>query len=127
MTTTQKTIAAKISENSGLSRYKSKKALKAALECIQRALRDGKEIDLGKLGKLKIVTRTPSRRINKMRTTIEDVFRKHRKTVRLLGGNDLSDDPKPTIVHKKEPEQQVVPARSRSLRVAVPSWRRSFR
>jgi hypothetical protein len=59
--------------------------------------------------------------------SVVELLRKHPKSVRLFGGNDLSDDPKPTIVHKKEPEHQVVPARSRSFRVAVPSWRRETR
>jgi nucleoid DNA-binding protein len=130
MTTSKKTITAKISEKTGLSHCKSKKALTSVLDCIKRALADGKAVDLGKLGKLKIATRKPVRRINKNLNgiaTIENVYKNHPKTVRLLGGNDLSDDPKPTIVHKKRPDQQVLPARSRSFRVAVPSWHRRFR
>ena len=129
MTTTQKTITAKISDKTGLSRCKSKKALKSALECIKRALRDGKELDLGKVGKLKVVTRKPTRRINKNLNgiaTIENVYKKHPKTVRLLGGQDLSENPQPTIVHKKSESEVAKPARRR-VAIAFPSWRRRIR
>jgi nucleoid DNA-binding protein len=95
MNVTQKIIAAKISERTGLSRHESKKALKSVLGCIQRALGDGKAVSLGKLGKMKVVTRKPTRRIDRNLNgiaTINNVYSKHPKTVRLLGGQDLSEN-----------------------------------
>jgi nucleoid DNA-binding protein len=88
MKVTQKTLTANISEKTGLNTYRSKKALQTALNCIKEALRIGKQIDLDKLGKLKVVARKPARRINKnlrlVGPNIEDVHKKHPKTVRLL-------------------------------------------
>lgn len=131
MTTTQKTIAAKISEKTGLSRNRSRKALKSVLYRIQVALGDGKEVDMGKLGKLKTVTRKPTRRINRNLNgiaTIENVYKKHPKTVRLLGGKDLSEDPQPTIVHKAPKPEVEIPARRRvQVAFAFPSWRRRIK
>jgi nucleoid DNA-binding protein len=128
MTTTQKTITAEISDKTGLSLYKSRKALQSTLQCIQRALGDGKEVDLGKLGKLRIVTRKPIRRINKNLNgivTIEDVHKSYPKTVRLLGGQDLSENPQPTIVHRNPKQEIDISARRRvKTAVAFPSWRR---
>ena len=46
---TKATIAAKIQENTGLSKYKAKKGLKAALSSIIRALGDGKKVDRSKI------------------------------------------------------------------------------
>lgn len=128
MTTIKKTITAKISERTGLSRDDSRKAVESALECIQRALRDGKEIDMGQLGKLKVVTRKPTRRINKNLNgivTIENVYQSYPKTVRLLGGKDLSEDPQPTIIHRNPKPEIEIPTRRRvQIAVALPSWRR---
>ena len=66
------------------------------------------------------------RRINKnlrhVGPNIEDVHKKHRNSVRLVGGQDLSPDPKPTIIHRA-PEPEPLPAR-RSFAIAYPSWRR---
>ncbi len=121
----KKTIAASIAEKTGLSTNRSKKALQTVLDCIKQALGDGKQIDLGKLGKLKVVSRKPKRRLSDnlrhVGPNIEDVHRKHPKTVRLLGrGRDLSEDPRPTIVHKKpEPE----PVSTRRFAIARPSFR----
>jgi len=129
MKTTQKTLTAKISEKTGLNTYRSKKALQTALDCIKQALAMGKQVDLGKLGKLKVVARKPARRINKNLThvgpNIEDVHKKHRKSVRLVGGQDLSPDPKPVIVHEQEPE--VPKPIKKSFAIAYPSWRRRIR
>ena len=122
----KRTIAAKIAEKTGLSPYRSKKALKTVLDCIKQALGDGKQVDLGKkLGKLKVVSRKPKRRISDnlrhVGPNIEDVHRKQPKSVRLLGrGRDLSENPQPTIVHKKtEPE----PVSTRRFAIARPSFR----
>jgi hypothetical protein len=101
--------------------------LKAALFSIKRALGDGKQVDLGKLGRLVVVERPKKWVIRKnMRgrpTSIVELHKKYPKSVRLLGGKDMSDDPKPTIVHKKE-EPSPVPARFRHIAIAFPAWRR---
>jgi nucleoid DNA-binding protein len=125
----KRTIAAKIAEKTGLSAYRSKKAVQAALDCVKQALGMGKQVDLEQLGRLVIVTRQPSRKIiNKLKgqksQTIRDVHKKHPKTVRLLGRRrDLSENPRPTVVHKK-PAPLPKPPRSRHFTIAMPSWRR---
>jgi nucleoid DNA-binding protein len=132
MKVTKQTLAARISERTGLTTHKSRKALKLALWLIRRALGDGKQVELGgeQLGKLKVVAREPTRRINrnlKHRVgTIENVYQRHPKTVRLLGAKDLSENPQPTIVHKK-PEPAVAAASRRHIAIAFPSWRRRIK
>ena len=126
--TTKKAVIASIVLKTGVKPAEAKRALETVLLSIKVALKRGRNVDLGKeLGKLKLVIRKPTRRINrnlKNRVpTIENVHKKHPKTVRLLGGKDLSVNPMPTIIHKTE-ELQSVPARSRHFRVALPSWRR---
>src|ERR1700680_4370424 len=121
---TKKAIVSEIVQKTGVKPDEAKRALEAVVRSIKLALADGRQVDLGKkLGKLKVVTRNPTRRINRNLKncvpSIEDVHKKHPKTVRLLGGKDLSENPQPTIVHKK-PQ----PAPKRSFAVAFPSWRR---
>jgi hypothetical protein len=93
---------------------------------MKRALADGKKLDLDRLGVLSVVTRSPVRRINRnlknISPTIETIYRRHPKTVRLTKGQDLSDDPQPTIVHKR-PQPPV----KRSFAIAVPAWRRRIK
>jgi nucleoid DNA-binding protein len=127
MKTTQKTIVAKISENTGLSRARSKRAFKSTLGLIRDALGAGKQVDLGKIGKLKLVTRKLTRRIEKNLNggaMLESVYQRYLRTVRLLGGGDLSENPLPTIVHK---HPGVVTGQlgtyRRSFAVARPRWR----
>jgi nucleoid DNA-binding protein len=125
--TTKKTIVAAMVQKAGVKPAEAKRALNTILGAIKLALAHGSQVNLGKkLGKLKVVTRNPTRRINRnlrnRRATIEDVHKKHRKTVRLLGGKDLSENPQPTIVHQK-PQ----PAVRKSFAVAFPSWRRQMR
>jgi nucleoid DNA-binding protein len=131
MKVTKETLTARISQRTGLTAYKSRKALKMALWLIRRALGDGKQVELGEqLGKLKVVARKPTRRINrnlKHRVgTIESVYEIHPKTVRLLGGKDLSENPQPTIVHKTPEPTVALPSRRR-VAIAYPSWRRRIR
>ena len=88
-------------------------------------------MELGEqLGKLKVVIRKPTRRINrnlKHRVgTIENVYKNHPKTVRLLGGEDLSENPQRTIIHKK-PELPVAAPARRMVAIAYPSWRRRIK
>ncbi len=123
-TTTKKTIVAAIVRKTGVKPAEAKRALEAVLASIKLALADGSQVDLGKkLGKLKVVSRNPTRRINRnlknVAPTIENVHKKHPKTVRLLGGKDLSENPLPTIVH--EPEKALT--YRRSFATAVPRWR----
>ena len=125
--TTKKTIVASIVQKTGAKPAEAKRALETVLGSIKLALADGSQVDLGKkLGKLKVVNRNPTRRINRnlknQVPSIENVHIKHPKTVRLLGGKDLSENPQPTIIHKK-PQ----PAAKRSFAIAIPSWRRPVR
>jgi nucleoid DNA-binding protein len=129
---TKATLTKKIQERTGLSRRKAQKGLKEVLESIKLALQAGKAVQFPGVGRLVVVERPRKRVIRKNMkgrcpASIVELHKKYPRSVRLLGGKDMSDDPKPTIVHKKQPEQQVVPARSRHFRVAVPSWRRRFR
>ena len=126
--TTKKAIVAAIVEKTGVKPAEAKRALETILTAIKRALADGRRVDLGRLGRLSVVTRPLKHRISKnlkhVGPTIVRLHKKHPKTVRLTKRKDLSPNPLPTIVHKKE-ELQPVPSRSRHLRVAVPSWRRT--
>jgi nucleoid DNA-binding protein len=127
--TTKKTIVASIVQNTAVKPARAKRALEVVLESIKLALASGRDVDLGKkLGKLKVATRNPSRRINRnlknQIPTIEDVHKKHPKTVRLLGGKDLSANPQPTIVHNK-PEPSILIRKS--VAIALPAWRRRIR
>jgi hypothetical protein len=58
--------------------------------------------------------------------TTEGIYKKHPKTIRLLGGKDLSENPQPTIIHKK-PEPAVEVQVRRRVAIAFPAWRRRFR
>src|SRR5882724_6040876 len=100
--TTKKTIIASIVQKTGVKPIEAKRALETVLGSIRLALASGRQVDLGKiLGKLKAVSRHPTRRINRnlknQVPTIEDVHKKYPKTVKLLGGKDLSENPQPTI------------------------------
>ncbi len=126
----KKTVAKSIAAKTGLSTYKARKAVQAILDCIQRALADGKKVDLGeKLGKLQVVERKPTRKIvnylkgkrgkGQSGKTIGNLYHRHPRTVRLLGrGRDLSEDPQPTIIKKYV---------RRSVAIAFPCWRRRIR
>jgi nucleoid DNA-binding protein len=125
--TTKKALIASIVQKAGVKPAEAKRALETVLESIKFAIASGRDVDLGKeLGKLKVVTRKQARRINRnlknQVPTIENVHKRHPKTVKLLGGKDLSENPQPTIVHEK-PQ----PAAKRSFAIALPSWRRRMR
>jgi len=101
--TTKKAIIASIAQKTAVKPVEAKRALEAILGSVKLALADGRDVDLGKqLGKLKVVTRHPTRRINRnlknQVPSIENVHKRHPKTVKLLGGKDLSENPQPTIV-----------------------------
>jgi nucleoid DNA-binding protein len=124
--TTKKSIVSAIVQKTGVKPAEPKRAVEAVLASMKRALADGKKLDLGRLGVLSVVTRSPVRRINRnlknISPTIETIYRRHPKTVRLTKGQDLSDDPQPTIVHKR-PQ----PPAKRSFAIAVPAWRRRIK
>ena len=122
---TKATIAAKIQERTGLTRYKAKNGLKAALESIKVALRMGKEVELPRIGRLAVVERKRRRVIRKnlrghCPTSIVELHKKHGRSVRLLGGKDMSVNPLPTII-RKNPEPQRIPARR--FAIAIPRFR----
>ena len=127
-------LIAEVAAKTGKSPYMAKKALNTVLEGIAHGLKHGRDVDLGpKLGRLKVIQRKRKRVIKKnlvgkYKASVVELHKKHPKSVRLLGRNrDLSEDPKPTVITKEEPKQQIIPARSAHFRVAIPSWRRRFR
>src|ERR1700686_3890353 len=104
---TKKAIVSEIVQKTGVKPEEVKRAFEAVVRSIKLALADGRQVDLGKkLGKLKVVTRNPTRRINRnlknVVPTIEDVHKNNPKTVRLLGGKDLSENPQPPIVNREQ-------------------------
>jgi nucleoid DNA-binding protein len=128
---TKATITKAIQARTGLSRRKAQKGLNTVLKTMREALRDGKKIELPRIGRLELVQRKRKRTIRKnlrgsYRSSVLEIHKKHPNSVRLLGGKDMSDDPKPTIVHKKE-EVDPVPARFRHIAIAFPAWRRRHR
>jgi nucleoid DNA-binding protein len=123
---TRKAIIASIVQNTTLGPSRAREALESVLDAIKGALRGGRQVNLGRLGGLSVVTRNPRNRASKnlkhVGPTIDRLYKKHPKTVRLLGGQDLSENPQPTIVHKK-PQ----PAAKKSFAVAFPAWRGRIR
>jgi len=124
---TKATIVAKIQENTGLSKYKARKGLKTALGSIKTALQMGKGVQLSGIGRLVVVERPRKRVIRKNMkgrcpASIVELHKKHPRSVRLVGGKDMSENPVPLVLHPKEPEQ-TIPARSTHSRVAVPQFR----
>jgi nucleoid DNA-binding protein len=123
---TKQTLITKIQENAGFSKYKAKKGLKAALFSIKRALGDGKVVELPGIGRLTVVERKQRRVIRKnlkgrCPCSIVSLHKKHPRSVRLLRGKDLSDDPRPSVIHKN-PVPEPIPAR-RSFAIAIPRFR----
>ena len=121
-------LIAIIASRTDQSSYEAEKGLESVLKGIRNALGHGREVDLGELGRLVVVKRGQKRVIRKnlkgrFPSSIVELYEKHPRSVRLLGGKDMSHDPKPVVVYPKEPEQQTIPARSTSFRVAVPRFR----
>jgi nucleoid DNA-binding protein len=129
--TTKKTIVASIVQKTGVGPFKAKEALETVLDSIKRALRGGRQVDLGKLGRLSVVTRPPKSRISKnlkhVGPTIDRLHQKHPKTVRLIKRQDLSQHPQPTVVTQNVVREEPIPAVSRRVAVAFPPWRRRIR
>ena len=129
--TNKKALIASIVQETGVKPIEAKRVLETVLGSIKLALASGRDVDLGKeLGKLKVATRKQARRINrnlKNRVpTIEDVHKKHPKTVKLLGGKDLSANPQPTIVHVRPAPSKLILIR-KGVAIALPAWRRRIR
>jgi len=125
---TKAVLIEKIKENTDLTADKAEKGLKAALFSIKRALGDGKEVELPGIGRLVVVKRERKRVIRKnlkgrYPTSVVELHRRHPRSIRLVGGKDMSENPQPVVVHPKEPEQQTIPARSTHFRVAAPRFR----
>jgi nucleoid DNA-binding protein len=130
--TTKKTIVDTIAKQARISQVKAKEALETVLDSIKRALGDGRQVDLGRLGRLSVVARPLKSRLAQnlkhVGPTIDRLHKKHPKTVRLTKRHDLSENPQPTIVHKKAKPEVDVPARRRvQVAVAFPRWRRRIR
>jgi nucleoid DNA-binding protein len=129
--TTKKTIVASVVQATGVKPSKAREALETVLDSIKRALRGGRQVDLGKLGRLSVVTRPPKSRISKnlkhVGPTIDRLHQKHPKTVRLIKRQDLSQHPQPTVVTKNVVREEPIPAVSRRVAVAFPPWRRRIR
>jgi nucleoid DNA-binding protein len=130
-TTTKKTIVASIVQATGVAPSTAKEALETVLDSIKRALRGGKQVDISKVGILSVVTRPLKSRISKnlkyVSPTIDRLHQKHPKTVRLIKRQDLSENPLPTVVTKNVVREEPIPAVSRRVAVAFPSWHRRFR
>jgi|SRR5580704_6966948 nucleoid DNA-binding protein len=129
--TTKKTIVASIVQTTGVAPSKAKEALETVLDSITRALGEGEQVDIGKLGRLVVVKRPPRSRISKnlkyVSPTIDRLHQKHPKTVRLIKRQDLSERPQPTQVTKNVVGEEPIPAVSRRVAVAFPSWHRRLR
>ena len=120
-------LITQLASRTGKSAYKSEQALNVILDGIKHALKYGREVDLGpKLGLLKVIERKRKRVIKKnllgeYKASVVELHKEHPKSVRLLGRNrDLSEDPKPTIVHKKPEPKRVSAIR---FQIARPSFR----
>jgi nucleoid DNA-binding protein len=125
---TKATLTKKIQERTGLSRRKAQKGLKEVLEIIKTALQADKAVQFPGVGRLVVVERPRKRVIRenlkgRCPGSIVELHKKHPKSVRLLGGKDMSENPQPVVVHPKEPERRAIPARSMHFRVAVPRFR----
>jgi nucleoid DNA-binding protein len=130
--TTKKTIVASIVQKTGVGPSKAEEALETVLNSIKKALREGKQVDISKVGRLSVVTRPPRSRISKnlkhVGPTIDRLHQKHPRTVRLIKRQDLSENPQPTVVIENVVTAEPIPAASsRRVAVAFPSWRRRIR
>jgi nucleoid DNA-binding protein len=117
-------ITATIVAQTGLTTKKAKEAVEATLKAIKRGLKEGRSIDLGRLGKLRTAKLSRRRRVSKglknVGTSIFD-YSKHAKTVKLKSKLDLSNDPLPTIVHPAPAKPVHI---KRLCAIAYPRWRR---
>ena len=117
-------ITGTIVDRTGLTTKKAEKALEAFLNAMKQGLKEGRSIDLGRLGKLR---KAKLARRGRVIGGLKNVGRcffdysKHAKTVKLKSKLDLSTDPQPTIVHPA-PAKPVYS--KRPCAIAYPRWRR---
>jgi nucleoid DNA-binding protein len=123
-------ITATIADRTGLTTKKAKQAVDAILKAMKQGLKEGRSIDLGRLGKLRTAKLTRRRRITRglknVGATVFD-YSKHAKTVKLKSKLDLSWDPLPTIVHPAPAKPEPVVFVKRPCAIAYPRWRRRNR
>jgi len=117
-------ITATIVARTGLTKKKAREALEDILKVMKQGLKEGRSIDLGRLGKLRTVKLTPRRRVSRglknVGTSLFD-YSKHAKTVKLKSKLDLSWDPQTTIVHPVPAKPMPI---KRPCAIAYPRWRR---
>jgi nucleoid DNA-binding protein len=120
-------ITAAIVARTGLTSKKAKAALEATLKAMKQGLKEGRSVDLGRLGELRTVKLSRGRRISRglrnVGTSIFD-YSKYGKTVKLKSKLDLSKDPLPTIVHPAPPKPESVVFLKRPCAIAYPRWRK---
>lgn len=120
-------IAAAIVARTSLTTKKAKEAVEATLKAMKQGLKEGRAIDLGRLGKLRTAKLNRGRRVSRglknVGTSIFD-YSKHAKTVKLKSKLDLSKDPLPTIVHPAPAKPEPVVFIRRPCAVAYPRWGR---
>jgi len=118
----QKELIALVAEKTGSKRSSVKKALKVVLDVTKQGLKYHGQVHLGRLGKLKAKKHTEKRYVCKnlkqCPLTIRTKYKK--STIRLHTKLDLSENPQPTIIHKKP---KTVPVIRRSFAVVVPRFR----
>jgi nucleoid DNA-binding protein len=129
--TTKKTIVAAIVRSTGIPTSKAQQGLETVLDSIKKALREGRSVDIGSLGRLSVVVRLPICRIGKnlkhVGPNIDRVYKKHPRTVRLTNRRDLSKPPQPTVVTeviKHKELRPTVSTRTAQVAIAFTSWRR---
>jgi nucleoid DNA-binding protein len=117
-------ITSTIADRTGLTTEKARETLEALLKAMKQGLKEGRSIDLGRLGKLRTAKLTRRRRISRglknVGTSLFD-YSKHAKTVKLKSKLDLSNDPQPTIVHPAPAKPVYI---KRPCAIAYPRWRR---
>jgi len=120
-------ITAAIVASTDLTTAKAKAALEAVLKVMKQGLKEGRSVDLGRLGKLRTTKLSRRRRISRglknVGTSLFD-YSKHGKTVKLKSKLDLSKDPLPTIVHRALPKPEPIVFIKKPCAIAYPRWRK---
>ena len=128
--TNKETIVAAIVQNVGISASIAKRALASMLDAIKHRLADDGQVDLGKLGRMSVMKRTARNRISRnlkhVGPTIDRLYQKHPKTVRLTRRHDLTDTRQATTAttNIKEDSKPIVAVRRVQVAVAFPKWHR---
>jgi len=120
-------ITAAIVARTGLTTKKAKVALESILKAMKQGLKEGRSIDLGRLGKLRTAKLSRRRRVSRgLKNVGPSLFdySKHAKTVKLKSKLDLSKDPLPTVVHPAPAEPEPMVFIKRPCAIAYPRWRR---